>query len=159
MKKFLLVLFFCLIPCVAHAAGELLGPTVTEYRRGDGVLIRDAYWKWTSTDGTASISGGWLHNQSGQILKIIAEPDAANQPDNLYDITMPTATGRDVLLGAAADLPQSATSADNVVTPLNDEGDRAILVNESFYFNGTNLNAAGTAVGGFRVIIEVWEKP
>jgi hypothetical protein len=155
----LLTLLACLITFPAYAADSVSEAIVTDYEGGDGTHWRDIYWTWNSPSASSETkTGGYVNNQTGRVWKIVAIPSVADAPDASYDVTIPVSTGgRDAITGEGANLPAAASGA-NDISPLNDVGDRPVLLNESIYFSISGHNAADTASGGFHLILEVWEK-
>jgi len=157
--KLLMALFvFAMLFQVGHAlaAGTVVVTTDTTYTRGDWSKgVREILWTWTSTDGTATATGGFINAVTGTIIGIYAVPSTVNLPDDDYDIDILDAgNSHDVLNGAGDSLPQSAVSDENRRFPVDWLNSGPIfLVNETLSFNGANLNTAGTATGKLYVYI------
>jgi len=103
-----------------------------------------------------AVSGGSVPSPvTGQIIGIKAEPDTINMPPDDYDITIVEATnGMDVLNSDAVDLPQSATSVENIRVPLDNLNSRLIyLTNETLSFSGDILALGSPASGVFYLYI------
>lgn len=152
-----------LVGGVAFGAGTLqdTAPTVYNYKDGQGRLIRDLKWSWSSTDGTATVTGGYIRGQIGKVLKAWSNVSATNQPDDNYDIRIvkgDTGAGMDVLHDYGQDLPQDFSDSSCEFTPLDGDGNFIGLFGDTLSFKGEYLNTAGTATGDFWLRIEVYDK-
>ena len=151
--KLLMALFvFAMLfqPGHALAAGTVVVTSDMTRTRGDWSKgVREILWTWTSTDGTATATGGSVNGVTGTIIGIYAVPSIVSVPDDDYDIDILDAgNSHDVLNGAGDDLPQAAVSDENRRFPVDWLNSGPIfLVNETLSFSGANLNAAGTATG------------
>jgi len=151
--KLLMLLFvFAMLfqPGYAQAAGTVVVTSDMTRTRGDWAKgVREIVWTWTSTDGTATATGGSINAVTGTIIGIYAVPDTVSVPDDDYDIDITDAgNSHDVLNGAGDNFPQAAVSDENRRYPVDWLSSGPIfLVNETLSFTGANLNTAGTATG------------
>lgn len=72
----------------------------------------------TGTDGTASVAT--THSIGAPLLQVLLMPGSdANEPNDLFDVTIDDTYGRDLLAGEGADLDNSLNKA--VVPRINEE--------------------------------------
>lgn len=132
-------------------------PTIKEYKNYEGKLLRWIHWEWSVDDASTEVFGGYVFHQTGVIRSCRAIPVTANAN---YDIAIPRGldgTGFDVLNDYGQNMSQYDSSPENAFTPLNDQGDRMVLLDDIISFSGTNLTTTADASGEFDMLIEVWD--
>ena len=84
--------------------------TITEETHG---TVKKITWAWTS-DASGDADGDKTAGVfSGEILRLVTNPDDTDAPTTLYDVVVNDEDGNDVLMGAGAD--RSATVTEQVL--------------------------------------------
>jgi len=147
MKKFLVwiiaLVMLVLMPALVYAAAGSCRTTTVHDPLTGAVIGYKMVWL---SDASGDVNGRGAVNMAGHLTGVRFVPDAGGTaPSALYDVTLLDDAGLDILHGAGANLPQSATDTSNYQTPLTVDGAYIPLFGGQYTPVVTN---AGAAKGG-----------